>query len=348
MGEGGIILNKLFLVSCWLLIISFIFVGCDLKTESREKYTTEPNKVIEMKLGHYAAEDHPGNIAAEKFAEAVETRTKGSIKVTVFPDNQLGSPPEMLEQNIVGAIDMSLPTQGALDKYSKKFSTVMIPFAFKDYDHAYKVLDGPFKEWVEEDLEKQGLIFLSNWEYGFRNITNNLRPINTPVDVEGMRLRTPPEIQLQSAMEALGANVTKIAFPETYMSLKQGVVDGQENPVAVIYHNNLYEVQPFLAMTQHVYNSMVHIISKEVWDQLTKEQQIIIKEESIKVGNWMREEMQKQEAKIILKLQKEGMEITYPDRELFKAEMQYANDVISVYAGKENVETFLEMVEETN
>ncbi|WP_105614696.1 TRAP transporter substrate-binding protein [Vallitalea okinawensis] len=342
-------MNKLFLVLCWLTIIStFSLGGCVSEKESEIDQVKEPIEVIEMKLGHYAAKDHPGNIAAQKFAEAVESRTNGSIKVTVFPDNQLGSPPEMLEQNIVGAIDMSLPTQGALDKYSKKFSTVMIPFAFKDYEHAYKVLDGPFKEWVEGDLEKQGLIFLSNWEYGFRNITNNLRPINRPEDVEGMRLRTPPEIQLQSAMEALGANVTKIAFPETYMSLKQGVVDGQENPVAVIYHNNLYEVQPYLALTQHVYNSMVHIISKEVWDQLTKEQQTIIREESIKAGNWMREEMQKQEAEIIIKLEEEGMEITYPDRELFKAKMQYANDVISVYAGKENVETFLEMVEETN
>lgn len=347
-------MKKLSLVLCLIILVSaFQLVGCtstnigSKKTSLNDK-GKQSNGVIEMKLGHYTAEDHPGNLAAKKFAEGVEARTDGRIKVTVFPDNQLGTPPEMLEQNILGVIDMSLPTHGALDKYSKKFATVMIPFAFKDYNHAHKVLDGPFKKWVEGDMKKQGLVILSNWEYGFRNITNNIKPINIPEDLQGMKLRTPPEIQLQSAMGALGGNVTKIAFPEIYMTLKQGVVDGQENPLAVIYHNKLYEVQSYLAMTKHVYNSMVHVISKEVWDQLTEEQQTIIIDESEKAGNWMREAMQKEEAEIIKKLEERGMQITYPDRELFKAKMQYANDAISVYAGKENVETFLKMVEETD
>ena len=125
-----------------------------------------------MKLGHFAADSHPGNVAVKMFAEAVEKRTNGTIKVAIYPNNALGSPPEVLEQNILGAVDMSLPTQGQLGKYSKKFNCVMLPFMFDNYAQADKVLDGPFIEWAVPDLEKAGLVFLSNWEWGFRNLTN--------------------------------------------------------------------------------------------------------------------------------------------------------------------------------
>ncbi len=303
-----------------------------------------PAKVIEMKLGHYAAEGHPGDLAAKMFAENVEKRTAGAIKIAVYPNNQLGSPPELLEQNILGAIDMSLPTQGALDKYSKKFAVVMLPFVYRDYEHAHKVLDGPFMEWASPDLAKQGLVFLSNWEWGFRNITNNVRPINSPADVQGLKLRTPPEIQLQAAMEALGAVVTKIAFNELYMALKQGVVDGEENPLSVVYHNKFYEVQKYLALTRHVYNSMVHVISKKTWDMLTPEQQTIVREESQKAGNFMRQKLMEEENDLITKLKAEGMVVTQPDIADFQALMGPAYKRIGEYAGQENVDKFLEMV----
>ena len=105
------------------------------------------SKPIEMKLGHFAADAHPGNLASKMFAEAVEKRTNGGIKITIYPNNALGAPPEVLEQNILGAVDMSLPTQGQLGKYSKKFNCVMLPFVFNDYAQADKVLDGPFLKW---------------------------------------------------------------------------------------------------------------------------------------------------------------------------------------------------------
>ena len=101
----------------------------------------------------------PGHEAAKVFADNVAKKTNGSVKIAVFPDNQLGSPPEMLEQNILGTIDMSMPTQGALDKYSKKFAVVMLPFVFRDANHAFRVLDGPFIQWASPDLEKRGWSF---------------------------------------------------------------------------------------------------------------------------------------------------------------------------------------------
>ncbi|MDH4264108.1 MAG: TRAP transporter substrate-binding protein [Deltaproteobacteria bacterium] len=305
-----------------------------------------PTKALELKFGHYAAETHPGHKAAVMFADAVQKRTKGKITTKIYPANQLGSPPEVLEQNKLGVIDMSLPTQGALDKYVKAFAVVMLPFAYDSYDHAYKVLDGPFMKWVAPTLKKENLVFLSNWEWGFRNITNNVRPVNSPEDVKGLKIRVPPEIQLQAAMEACGAVVTKIAFPELYMALKQGVVDGQENPLAVIYHFKIYEVQKYLALTRHVYNSMVHVMSLKTWEKLTSQQQKIVREESKRAGNYFRKAIQDEEKDLVAKLKEKGMVVTTPDISKFRSVMGPAYERIGKYAGEDNVKKFMKMVED--
>ena len=299
-----------------------------------------------LKLGHYANAEHAGNKAAKMFAEGVAARTNGEITVEIYPNNELGNPPEVLEQNILGVIDMSLPTQGQLAKYSKKFGCVMLPFAYSGYDHAYRVLDGPFMKWAEKDLEAAGLVFLSNWEWGFRNMTNSVRPINSPDDAKGLKIRTPPELSIQSAMEALGATVQTIQFSELPMALKQGVVDGQENPVSVIYAFKVYETQKYLAMTGHTYNSMVHVLSKKTWDKLTSKQQQIVREESKKAGDFMRKTLRDAEADQIVKLEKLGMKVTRPDVSAFKAQMGPAYERMKASVGADNLNYFLKIVEE--
>lgn len=302
--------------------------------------------VIQMKLAHYAAVDHPGGVAAQAFADAVKERTGGGIVIDVFPNNELGAPDEMLEQNIMGVVDMTLGTQGSLDKYSKKFATVMMPFVFDSYEHAYKVLDGPFFEWTKDDLESQGLHYVGSWDYGFRCLTNSKRPINAPEDVKGLKIRTPGEIQLKSCMEALGAEVQQIAFNELDLSLRQGVVDGQENPLSVIYFNNMFETQKYLAVTNHVYNSMNLVISKKVWDGLSPEHQTIIDEESRNAALMMRDLIQNGDAEYIAKFEEKGMEVTYPSTAEFAAIMEPSYKAIAEYAGsQEYIDTFLKMVE---
>src|ERR1700687_792574 len=171
---------------------------------------------ITMRFAHFAEESHPANIAARQFASQIEKRTDGAIKIAIFPNNQLGGPPEQAQQIKLGTIDMGLPTQGQLDKYDKAFAAVMLPFIFDGPAHAFRTLDGPAMAWLAPLAEKQGFILLRNWEYGFRNVTNSVRAINAPEDVVGLKLRTPPELQIQASMEALGAVVQAIAFPELY------------------------------------------------------------------------------------------------------------------------------------
>ena len=243
-----------------------------------------------LKFAHYAETTHPAHAAAMQFANNVAARTNGRIKVDVFPANQLGAPPEQLQQVKLGTIDIGVPTQGQLDMFDKAFAAVMLPFVFEDLAHVHRTLDGPAMAWFGPIAEKQGFVILANWEWGFRNLTNSKRPINSPDDVKGLKIRVPPEIQLEAAMEAPGAQVTKIAFPELYlyMSLSQGIVDGQENPVAVIASNKIYEVQKYMTLTRHSYNNMVQVVNAKRWASLAPADQQILREEGKKAGDMMR------------------------------------------------------------
>lgn len=299
-----------------------------------------------LRWAHFAQEDHPANVAAKQFAAQVETRTGGAIKINIFPNNVLGGPPEQAQQIKLGTIDMGLPTQGQLDKFETAFAAVLLPFVFDSSAHVFRVLDGPAMDWLAPLAEKQGFILLHNWEYGFRNLTNSVRPINSPDDVKGLKIRTPPELQIQASMEALGAIVQAIAFPELYLALSQKVVDGEENPIAVIYFNKFYEVQKHLALTRHVYNNMIHTISAVAWKKLSPEQQTIFREESASAGNLMRKLIADAEADQIKKLEAGGLQVTRPDLAPFRAKMDPAYKRIAAYAGEANVKKFLELVEQ--
>jgi TRAP-type transport system periplasmic protein len=300
---------------------------------------------ITLRFAHFAAEDHPANIAAKQFVSRVESRTDGAVKINIFPNNVLGGPPEQAQQIKLGTIDMGLPTQGQLDKYDKAFAAVMLPFIWDSPQHAFRVLDGPAMAWLAPLAENQGFILLRNWEYGFRNVTNTVRPINAPDDVKGLKLRTPPELQIQASMEALGATVQAIAFPELYLALSQKVVDGEENPIAVIYFNKFYEVQKHLAITRHIYNNMIHTVSAAAWKKLDANQQTIFREESTAAGDLMRKMIGDQEAEQIGKIEAAGMQVTRPDLAPFRALMGPAYDRIAAYAGADNVKKFQAMAD---
>jgi tripartite ATP-independent transporter DctP family solute receptor len=297
-----------------------------------------------LKFSHYADTAHPGHAAAMQFAKNVEARTQGRIKVDVFSGSQLGAPPEQLQQVKLGTIDIGVPTQGQLDKFDRAFAAVMMPFVFDDLAHAHRVLDGPAMAWFGPIAEKQGLVILSNWEWGFRNLTNAKRPVNSPDDVKGLKIRVPPEIQLEATMEALGAQVTKIAFPELYMSLSQGVVDGQENPVSVLVSNKIFEVQKHLALTRHSYNNWVNVMNAKKFASLSAADQQILREESKAAGNMMRKALADAEQSQLTELRAKGMLITQPDAKAFRARMDPAYQKIASYAGEENVKIFLKMV----
>ncbi len=324
---------------------SFMKTGVGAGLTLAAPYVARAQAPMTLRWAHFAPEDHPANIAAKQFASRVETRTNGAIKINIFPNNVLGGPPEQAQQIKLGTIDMGLPTQGQLDKFDKAFAAVMLPFVFDSPAHVFRVLDGPAMDWLAPLAEKQGFVLLRNWEYGFRNVTNSVRPINVPDDAKGLKIRTPPELQIQASMEALGATVQAIAFPELYLALAQKVVDGEENPIPVIYYSKFYEVQKHLAITRHIYNNMIHTVGVNTWKKLSPEQQKIFREESTSAGDLMRKLIAEGETDQISKLTGAGMQVTRPDLAPFRARMDPAYKRIADYAGADNVKKFRDMVE---
>lgn len=308
-------------------------------------FFTQAASAVELKLGHFAAEGSPNAVAAQQFKTNVEKRTNGEVKINVFGNNALGSPPEVLEQVLLGAVDMSLSGQDQLAKHLPFYDTISTPFAFKDYAMADKIIDGEFKAWAEPELAKKGLVHLSDWEWGFRQLTNSKKSILVPADLKGMKIRTPPAFAYQAFVEAAGGNAITIAFPELVMAMKQGVVDGQENPIGTIYSLKLYETQKYMTILNYTYSSMVHVVNKNSWAKLTPEQQKIVREESAHSAKLARKTLRDDEAIQLKDLEAKGIVISRPDLGPWKAAMGPAWEKVKAKVGPENFKRFMEMVD---
>lgn len=304
---------------------------------------------VELKLGHFASDTHPCGIAANQFKANVEKRTNGEVKISLFGNNALGSPPEVLEQVMIGAVDMSLSGQDQLAKHLPFYDVISTPFAFKDYAMADKIIDGDFKTWAEPELMKKNLVHLSDWEWGFRQLTNSKKTINVPADLKGMKIRTPPAFAYQAFVEAAGGNAVTIAFAELVMAMKTGVVDGQENPVGTIYDLKLYETQKYMTILNYTYSSMVHVVNKKSWDKLNAAQQKILAEESAIAAKSARKALRDAEATQLKDLEtNKGIVIARPDLAPWKAAMGPAWEKVKVRVGVDNFKRFMDMVEKNS
>lgn len=302
------------------------------------------DKAIELKFGHYLVETHPAHLAALEFANAVSRRTNGAVTVTIFPNSKLGSSQEMVEQTTFGALDLVIPTEPAIAKYAKKFNMVGAPFAFKNYEATDKFFAGGFQKWVNPDLEKAGLKYIARWEYGFRTYTTSVRQINKPEDFKGLKIRTPPDFVNQETVKALGGIAQTIAFAELPMALKQGVVDGQENPIATIYSNKMWETQKYISMLNYTYNSTHLLMNKASFDKLSAEQQKIIVEEGQKAGLAMQKAVRAAETSQIEELKKNGMDVAYPDTAPFQKAAMPVYDALKAQVGDENYKFYMDLL----
>ena len=304
---------------------------------------------VELKLGHFASDTHPCGIAAKDFKANVEKRTNGEVKIALYGNNVLGSPPEVLEQVLLGAVDMSLSGQDQLAKHLPFYDVISTPFAFKDYAMADRIIDGDFKAWAAPELLKKNLVHLSDWEWGFRQLTNSKKPILTPADMKGMKIRTPPAFAYQAFVEAAGGNAQTIAFAELVMAMKQGVVDGQENPVGTIYDLKIYETQKYMSILNYTYSSMVHVVNKKSWDKLTPEQQKIVTEESAAAAKQARKLLRDNETVQLKDLEAtKGIVIARPDLGPWKAAMGPAWDKVKARVGADNFKRFMDLVEKNS
>lgn len=243
-------------------------------------------KVV-LKLGHIADPENPYAQGAVKFAELVKEKTGGEVEVQVFPSSQLGNQRDLVEGVTFGTIDMTLTGTAVLGNFLPKIAVFDLPFLFRDVNHAYKALDTVGMELAKE-LEPRNMKLLCYMENGVRHMTNNVRPIKTPADMKGLKIRVMEQPIYIEMMKALGANPTPMAFGELYTALQQGVVDGQENPAAHIYTARFFEVQKYISLTGHTYASEPVLISMAAWKKLSKKQQEAMQAAANEARDWQR------------------------------------------------------------
>ena len=303
------------------------------------------NKFKTLLLAHHGGDNHVIRLAVKQFSENVAQRTGGQIAIAIIPNSSLGNVSELLRLVMDGTADMGLPPIEWLAQHAPKFGCVLAPFVFDDYAHADRLLDGEFKAWALPELDALGIVFLGGWEWGFRQISNCLHPILRPEDIRGLRIRVPPVPPYRAVIVAFGGIPVMIDFSRFASVLGQGLVDGQENPVAVYCSLGLQFDQKFLSLLNYSYGTLGHVINSNCFKRLTVEQQGILCEESLKAGLLMRQLLREQEAEQLVALASQGVRIDRPDPAPFKAMMQPVYRELGASLGAENMRAFMAMVD---
>jgi tripartite ATP-independent transporter DctP family solute receptor len=251
----------------------------------------------------------------KRFGDRLATSSQGRYEVRVYDSSRVGSEKEMQEMLTIGTLEITVT--GLLSNYEPLFTILEMPYLYRDREHVTKVMRSATVQKLSAPLIPKGIRLVGFVENGFRHITNSKRPINEPRDLEGLMIRTPENPAQIETFRALGAIPTPLSFSELYTALLQGVVDGQENPLQNIWFGRLFEAQPHLALTGHIYNSAYVLISEHFWSSISQEDRSLILEAVDKASNWQMQHMVNLDGELEVKLRQAGVEITEPDRVAF-------------------------------
>ena len=291
-----------------------------------------------IKLGHIAEATNPYGMGADKFAEIVKQKSKGDIEVKVFPSSQLGTQKELIEGLIYGTVDMTLTGTAELGTFQPQMALFDMPFLFKDRAHAYRSLDSVGME-MAKPLEGKGIKLLGYMENGIRHMTNNVRPIKTPADMKGLKIRVMNNKVYVEMMKSLGASPTPMALAELYSAMQAGVVDGQENPSAHIFTKRFFEVQKYASLTGHAYAAEPVLISMMTWKKLTPAQQTIVQESATEAIAWQRKVSETEDSEFWDKIKKTGkMDVITVDRRPFKDATEVIYKDLAKTVGQANID----------
>jgi tripartite ATP-independent transporter DctP family solute receptor len=294
-----------------------------------------------IKIGNVLNPDHVWNTCLNGFADDVKTATNGRVVIKVYPSSQLGNEKDLIEGMTLQTVDGGLIGGGSFQSIEPKFGIEALPYAFPTHEAAYKALDGELGGRLLKILAAKGVVGLAWWENGFRHITNSKRPIVAPADLAGLKIRVTPDKMRLDTFKTLGASPMPINFGELYSALQQGVVDGQENPFAIIFSSAFYEVQQYLSLSGHVWGSALLCVNGSLWKRISPEDQATVMKLAAK---WRDEERRltiAQENDFLEKLKAKGMKINEVDKRAFQTAVK------GVWAEYEGVfgKDMLELVE---
>jgi tripartite ATP-independent transporter DctP family solute receptor len=276
-----------------------------------------------LKFGHLANETNTWHLGALKFKELVEQRSEGRIKVTVYPNSQLGKEMDLINSIQLGTADMTI-TGESLQNWAPKAALLAVPYAFDSAEQMRAAASGPVGEEIRSQItEKTGLVPLAFFERGPRHLTTN-RPIKTPDDLNGLKIRVPNVPLFVKVWEELGAKPTPMAFSEVFTSLQQNTIEAQENPLSLIDSASFFEVQKNVNLTAHVRSWIYVVIGEEKLNSLPEDLQSIVRQAAADMQAYEHDLFLAEETKLRTKLEEKGMTFVDSDQAAFAAKARTA------------------------
>ncbi|MCL1478374.1 MULTISPECIES: TRAP transporter substrate-binding protein [unclassified Marinobacter] len=282
---------------------------------------------ITLRLAHVVNEQDGFHIAAVKFQDLVAERTEGVVNIELYPNASLGDERTLLEGMQIGTVDMGVITNGPVANFVEEMAVFELPFLFPSPQAAYDVLDGPIGQELLDKLSEVNLKGLAYAERGFRNLTNSERPVNTPEDMKGLRIRVMENPVYVDTFRALGANAIPMAWTEALTAMQQNTIDGQENPANVIHSFKLYETQDYMTLSRHTYAPAIFVMGMPAWNKLPEAAQAVVAQAAQEAAEHERRVNAEMESRQLAELREAGMQINdTPDIKAFQAA------VVPVYA----------------
>lgn len=304
-------MNRFLFKILFVVLCLFVLNSCNKTTEIKN-----------IKIGHGLDQSHPVHIAMEFMAERVAEKSSGKIKMTVYPSQQLGTERECLELLQIGSLGMTKVSSSVLEGFSPNFKVFSLPYIFRDDEHKFNMFESELGKELLRSTEKYWLRGLCFYDAGSRSFYTKNKPIMTPDDLIGLKIRTQESPTSVKLVNALGGSATPISWGELYTALQQGVVDGAENNPPSFYLSRHYEVCKYYSLDEHTSVPDVLLISTVIWNELTAQEQAWIQEAADESYHYQKKLWKEATEEALAEVQKAGVQIYYPDKKPFDEKIQ--------------------------
>ncbi|HUZ17191.1 MAG TPA: TRAP transporter substrate-binding protein [Spirochaetia bacterium] len=290
-----------------LLLLAFVGVAGMLFASGTKESTSTSQAPLVLRATNTLPADHPMTQALYKLAEGVKAGTNGKVVIQVFPNSSLGGNTNMVEGVQLGTVDICNQFAGTFDKYVPEIDFLAEPFLFSSENALYKALDGNAGQILAKALQAKGFVPLGYFYGGARSLMNNVRPINSPADLKGLKIRTISSKITLASINAMGAIAVPMDQADVYSALQQGVLDGWENSPTTLYTLKLYEVTKYVSWTRHFMTPDLFVLSAKTWAKLSPDEQKVMMAEAKKAVDFERQAWDSSESKIIEELKTNGV-----------------------------------------
>lgn len=325
---------KIFRTSFFALVILSICSSCDNLNEGQT-----------LKLAHGLDVNHSVHIAMVKMGEDLAEISGGKMQLEIYPSQQLGTERECIELLQIGSLDMTKVSVGVMENFAPKMKVFGLPYLFRDRQHSFNVLDGPIGQELLDEGTQYWIKGLCYYDAGSRSFYTKDKPINTPEDLNGLKIRVLESVTAMDMVKSLGGSATPISWGELYTSLQQGVVDGAENNPPSFYLSRHYEVCKYYSLDEHTVLPDVLIIGTHIWDRLSEQEKKWLQKAIDKSVIYQRKLWGEAEKEALEEVQKAGVTIIRPDKKAFSDKV---DTVYDSYKEDEEMLTLIDRIKKTN